>query len=183
MAFRWQQDTPQFLVWWENTHTSYSTTKENTQKIVVNTKHQARISAHMQVLDEYPLSLHQEFQPICQLTSTHSPFLAHTWRTELSQKFKGKCTWRCHLIRMSTHSYQGIFTKAQIWGHSEPPPSSAPSRMDDMCDQETVFCWVPVPCLTMLVTSVGLFTTYQLGTNWVGSNNSPYLVYIKHLHT
>jgi len=135
----------------------------NMKQFVVNTKHQARISAHMQVLDEYPLSLHQEFQPICKLTSTHSPFLAHTWRTELSQKFKGKCAWRCRLIRMSTHSYQGLFTKAQIWGHSEPAPTSAPSRMDDMCDQETVLCWVPVPYLTMLVSSVGLFTTYQLG--------------------
>jgi len=32
-----------------------------------------------------------------------------------------------------------------------------------ICDQETVFCWVPVPLLTMVVSSVALFTTYQLG--------------------
>ncbi len=32
-----------------------------------------------------------------------------------------------------------------------------------ICDQETVFCWVPVPWLTRVVSSVALFTTYQLG--------------------
>jgi hypothetical protein len=32
-----------------------------------------------------------------------------------------------------------------------------------ICDQETVFCWVPVSYLTMVVGSVGLFTTYKLG--------------------
>ncbi len=32
-----------------------------------------------------------------------------------------------------------------------------------ICDQEPVFCWVPVPQLTMVVSSVALFTTYQLG--------------------
>ncbi len=43
-----------------------------------------------------------------------------------------------------------------------------------ICDQETVFCWVPVPQLTMVVSAVGLFTP----TNQVGTKNSPYLLCI-----
>ncbi len=49
-----------------------------------------------------------------------------------------------------------------LQGHSEPAPTSAPLRMDDMWSG-TVFCWVPLPYLTMVISSVGLVTTYQLG--------------------
>jgi hypothetical protein len=58
---------------------------------------------------------------------------------------------------------QGIVTKAQICGHSEPAPTNAHHQGWMICDQETVFCWVPVPYLTMVVSSLGLFTTCQLG--------------------
>jgi len=32
-----------------------------------------------------------------------------------------------------------------------------------ICDEETVFYWIPVPYLTMVVSSLALLTTYQPG--------------------
>jgi hypothetical protein len=50
--------------------------------------------------------------------------------------------------------------------HSEPTPTSTPSTGCMIIGQGTVFCWVPVPYLTMMVSSVGFFfTTYLLTTH------------------
>jgi hypothetical protein len=53
------------------------------------------------------------------------------------------------------------------YGHFELAPTNAHNEGWMVSDKETVFCWVPVLLLTMVVTSVGFFflTAYLLTTH------------------
>ncbi len=51
------------------------------------------------------------------------------------------------------------------YGHIELAPTNANNEGWMVSDKETVFCWVPVPLLTMVLTSVALFLFHCLSTN------------------
>jgi hypothetical protein len=81
--------------------------------------------------------------------------------TELSQKFKGKMHMRVAFDRHEHTVTKGFSQRLKFVATvNQHPPVHHQGWM--ICEQETVLCWVPVPYLTMVVSSVGFI--YYLPT-------------------